>query len=219
MKAVAYTRVSSINQAREDADGLPRQRLAIEKYAAEDGYEIVQWFEEKGVSGRTDWCDRPEWMKMLEALNGTRTIIVERLDRLARDLFVQEFALRELKKRGVQLLTAAGEDTNDEDPTRVLIRQILGSVFQFERSLLVLKLRGARQRKKAATGRCEGRLPYGSRPGELNQVDFMMSLKDAGGTATEIARQMNSDGVPTRTGKPWHPWVVNRILRQHGVGR
>jgi hypothetical protein len=38
-----------------------------------------------------------------------------------------------------------------------MIRQILGSVSQFEKAMLVAKLKGARDRKKAVTGKCGGR--------------------------------------------------------------
>jgi hypothetical protein len=41
-----------------------------------------------------------------------------------------------------------------------MIRQILGSVSQFEKAMLVAKLRGARERKKAITGKCGGRMSY-----------------------------------------------------------
>lgn len=214
-KAFGYLRVSGMAQV--DGDGFERQRLAIEKYAQANGYEVVRWFEEKGVSGKAEWDDRPAWVEMIAALNGTRTIIVERLDRLARELFIQEFALRELKKRDVQLLTAAGEDTSDGDPTRTLIRQILGSVFQFERTLLVMKLRGARQRKKAATGRCEGRIPFGMKPDETSVHGLIGQWTEQGLNPTDISRSLNQNGLKTRYGKPWRPWTVNRIVRQIGA--
>ena len=45
------------------------------------------------------------------------------------------------------MLTADGADLTsaDGDPTRTLIRQVLGAVAQFEKSVIVLKLRAARE--------------------------------------------------------------------------
>lgn len=43
---------------------------------------------------------------------------------------------------------------------------MMGAVAQYEKSQIVLKLRGARLRKKAKTGRCEGRKPFGYYEGE-----------------------------------------------------
>jgi hypothetical protein len=39
------------------------------------------------------------------------------------------------------------------------VRQILGAVSQFEKAGLVAKLKGARDRKRAATGRCRKAVP------------------------------------------------------------
>ena len=47
----------------------------------------------------------------------------------------------------------------DETPTAVMVRQILGAVSEFEKVSLVQKLRKTRERKRAETGRCEGRMP------------------------------------------------------------
>jgi DNA invertase Pin-like site-specific DNA recombinase len=51
-------------------------------------------------------------------------------------------------------------DLCSDDPTRTLMRQVLGAFFEYERSMIVSKLRSARQRMKARTGRCEGRVRW-----------------------------------------------------------
>jgi hypothetical protein len=53
---------------------------------------------------------------------------------------------------------------------RPSFRQVLGAVAQFEKAVIVSKLKAARVRKRRATGRCEGRKPYGTRPGEADVV-------------------------------------------------
>ena len=45
----------------------------------------------------------------------------------------------------------------DDGPTSIQIRQILGAMAQFEKAMLVAKLKGARDRKKRLTGKCGGR--------------------------------------------------------------
>ena len=84
---------------------------------------------------------------MLERLlsNGARTIVVETANRFARDLMVQEVGYAMLKERGIELIAADKPDAFlDDTPTATLIRQVLGAVSQFEKAMLVLKLRGAR---------------------------------------------------------------------------
>jgi hypothetical protein len=87
----------------------------------------------------------------------------------ARDLLVSEVILGQFRDLNVRVVAAdSGTDLTaaDEDPTRVLIRQMLGAVSQFEKSVIVAKLRAARTCRRRATGRCEGRKRFGEPPGE-----------------------------------------------------
>jgi DNA invertase Pin-like site-specific DNA recombinase len=98
------------------------------------------------------------------------------------------------------------------DPTRILVRQMMGAVAQYEKSQIVLKLRGARMRKRAKEGRCEGRKPYGYYDGESTTLERLKALRADGLGFDRIAARMNVEQIPTRTGRPWHGVVVNRIL-------
>jgi DNA invertase Pin-like site-specific DNA recombinase len=70
---------------------------------------------------------------------------------------VQESAIADLKRNGFTLVSIAEPDLMASDPTRVLMRQLMGAVAQYGKSQIVAELRGARMRKKAT----EGRKPYG----------------------------------------------------------
>jgi DNA invertase Pin-like site-specific DNA recombinase len=211
-QAFAYIRVSGRGQL--DGDGFPRQREAIERYAKANGVHIVGWFEERAVCGATEWENRPAWSEMVFQLNGVRTIIIERLDRLARELFIQEYILRDLKQRGVRLVSAMEPDL-DSDPGRVLFRQMMGAIAQYDRTMVVLKLRAARRRMKASKGSCEGRKPYGSRPGENATIDRIRALRASGQPYDAIAATLNTESVPTRVpGRRWFGSTVAKILRR-----
>lgn len=60
---------------------------------------IVKVFREEGVCGATDLENRPALMALLEALvaNGTKLVLIEKPDRLARDLMVQEAIIGDLR--------------------------------------------------------------------------------------------------------------------------
>jgi DNA invertase Pin-like site-specific DNA recombinase len=78
-------------------------------------------------------------------------VMVEDASRFAPDLVAQELGLLLLIKRDVRVLTANGDDLRDTtDPSRVMMRQIAGSFAQFEKSRLVTKLRGARERSRVS---------------------------------------------------------------------
>ena len=158
--------------------------------------------------------DRPAWSALMTALhsNGVRTVIVERLDRLARDLMVQETTIADLQRHGFTLVSVQEPDLMASDPARIAFRQMMGIFAQYDKSQIVLKLRGARMRKRAAEGRCEGRKPFGHYDGEQAAIERMKALRAEGTGFDRIAAQLNAEGIPTRTGKPWHGVVVNRIL-------
>lgn len=211
-EAFGYCRVSGKGQL--DGDGMERQRIAIDTYSVKSNIKIVAWYEEKGVCGATEWEDRPAWSNMVESLNGVRTIVVERLDRLARELMIQEYILRDLKKRGVVLLTAAEEDTSDADPTRVMFRQILGAIAQYDRTMTVRKLAGARRRMRERTGKCEGPKFYGEdplRPHEKEIAALIRTLRNNGDTLDSIAERLNTQGIKPRRGLRWYGSAVNYI--------
>jgi DNA invertase Pin-like site-specific DNA recombinase len=211
-KAYAYLRVSGKGQVK--GDGFPRQLQAIKNYSTEHDIKIVQVFREEGVSGAKESMDRPAWAAMIMALlgNGVKTIVIEKLDRLARDLMVQEATIADLQKNGFTLISVAEPDLMANDPTRILMRQLMGAVAQYDKSQIVLKLRGARMRKRSAEGRCEGRKPFGRDEAEQGAIERMKALRAEGLAFDRIAEQLNAKGVPTRTGKRWHGVVINRIL-------
>src|SRR4051794_36914644 len=160
--AVAYYRTSSAANVGTDKDTVQRQRDAVTAYAKAHGMEIVREFYDAAVSGGDPIDQRPGFVKLLEYVhgNGARTILVENASRFARDLAVQLAGHDLLKARGIDLVPVdAPEHFTDETPTAVMVRQILGAVAQFEKAGLVQKLRHARERKRAETGRCEGRKP------------------------------------------------------------
>ena len=164
-EAFSYLRVSGKGQV--DGHGFPRQQDAVRRYAKAHRLTIAHEFREP-VSGARDGFDRPGLTDLFVAVksDGVKTVLVERSDRLARDLMVGEVILAEFRKFNVQVIAAdSGIDLTvaDDDPTRVLIRQVLGAVAQFEKSAIVQKLRAARERIRRQGDKCEGRKPRGLR--------------------------------------------------------
>jgi DNA invertase Pin-like site-specific DNA recombinase len=221
--AVAYMRCSGLGQ--NDGDTWERQQASVRKYATAHGLTVADgdWFRDVGVSGTKDMGDRPGLAALLDRVesNGVRVVLVENATRLARDLMVSEVILSQLRDAGCRVISCDSGtdliDESDDDPTRRLIRQVLGAVAEFDRRVTVLKLRAARERIRRRAGRCEGRKPYGSRPGEAAVVARIRELhrKPHGRprrSLQEIADALNADNVPTRTGKPWSKGTIHGII-------
>lgn len=219
-KAVAYLRVSGVGQV--EGDGFKRQLDVIRRHAQAQGIELVGDYRDEGVSGSKESIDRPGLYDMLVRLksNGVRCVLVERADRLARDLVVGEVILADMRREGIKVIEAeSGHDLTSgdhENPTAKLIRQVLGCVSEFDKDSIVLKLRASRVRMRRELGRCEGRKAYGARPGEAEAVERIRQLrrKHHGErlSCAKIAEALNVEGVPTRYGKPWRAGTVHSVL-------
>lgn len=224
MKAYSYLRVSGRGQL--EGDGFDRQREKIRKWAKANGHTIVREFREEGVSGTTEAVNRPALTEMVAAAmdEGVSIVAVERADRLSRDLIVSELLLREWQKIGIQAFDAesntditAGDSSN---PTAKMIRQILAVMAEFDKCSIVLKMKAARDKIRAEKGRCEGRKPFGTLPGEDEAIARIRALrrkpvgKDKRLSFAKIAATLNEEGFPTRGGGPWGASSVQAIMRR-----
>lgn len=212
VKAVTYLRVSGTSQI--DGDGFPRQREVCATYAKASRVRIVDEFRDEACSGCTDADAREGFAAMVERIagNGVRLVLVERSDRLARDLIVSETLLATLRNLGMRVVEAcSGVDLTDtSDPSRILIRQVLGAVAEYNKREIVGKLAKARARIRGAQGRCEGRKPFGTREGEAETLKRIAQLR--GKPLRSIAAQLDAEGRATRSGRPWSAEAVRLIL-------
>jgi DNA invertase Pin-like site-specific DNA recombinase len=188
--------------------------------------QLVTIYYEEGVSGTLDTAFRPAlsaiFSKIAELSPGEPRpiVIVEKADRIARDLIVGELILRQFREAGVRVIEAEGGNdltTGTDNPTATLIRQILSAVAEFEKSSLVNKLRAARERVKKETGRCGGRQPYGHTEAERATVHRMRLLQAEGKSTRQVALRLNELGYLTRANAPWTHGAVAKILNNSKV--
>ena len=115
IKAVAYFRTSSAANVGEGKDTLPRQRDAVEAYAASAGITLVRSFYDAGISGDTVLEQRPDYAEMLLFMEreDINTILVESADRWSRSVMVQELGVLLMQRVGVTVLTASFQPLAD----------------------------------------------------------------------------------------------------------
>lgn len=224
MRIFGYVRVSSKKQI--DGDGPERQWQAIAAFCKTHNLSSENIFSDS-ISGTVDGLDRPqlaELFRLVDARNETNTteieaIVVERMDRLARDLMVSEILLAECRKRNLKVFSADQGAMIDMaadggDPTRVLIRQIMGALSQWEKTMLVRKLKASRDRIRARGERCEGVKPYGHTVGERKVIEVAQALRRDTPhlTLNTIAAYLNAGGLKTRKGLQWTKDNVKKTL-------
>jgi DNA invertase Pin-like site-specific DNA recombinase len=219
--ALAYLRTSSKTNVGEDKDSDKRQMAAIRAYARHAGYEIVlPPYYDAAITGADAIDARPGFAAMLQYLadhQEIRTILVETASRFARDLMLQETGYHLLKTRGIDLIAVDSPESFVSDtPTAVLVRQVLGAISQFEKSMLVNKLRGARARKKAAAGKCEGRKSHAELRPEVVKLARSLRYENR---RLRIRRSYRQIAVAlavakhySASGKPFGPSAIKSML-------
>ncbi len=218
-KAYHYRRVSGKSQL--DGDGFTRQLTVCQAYADTNGIQIDRAFDEKAISGTKDSFDRIALPLLFEALtvnSDVKLVLVETPSRIARDLMISEVILGEFRKLGVKVISCeCGTELTvaDDDVTKKLIRQVLGAVSEWEKSMLVAKLAMARVRIRNSGVRCEGRKPYGINDDEKAIVARIIDLKASGVNPATIATTLNADCIKPRAGNCWYPKQIYRILERH----
>jgi DNA invertase Pin-like site-specific DNA recombinase len=228
MRVVAYIRVSSARQ--RERYGPDVQRGEIRDWASRHGHRIIAWHTDV-IGGASELDSRDGWLMAAEAVKSGKAegVVVARIDRLARDVMVQEYLLRNLSQFGGVVLSARDSETEmltgeANDPSRKLIRTILGAVSEYDREMTVTRLAAARRAKAARGGYAHGTVPYGYRsrggvllpvPAEQRTLTRMCQFAADGMTPTAIAAQLNTEAVPTRRGAAWSHVTVTRILKRN----
>ena len=229
---VIYARTSTHNGA--GGDSLDAQEEACRAWAAANHHEIVGVHRDQALSGGLGIEDRPGLAAAIVALEQAAAdgIVVHRIDRLARELHVQEVALAHAWGVGghVAVYEAAegGEVRRDDpnDPHRRFLRQVMGAAAELERGLIKARLHGGRRRKARAGGFIGGRTlhpKYGyvlvegmyEEVGEEQAViKRIIGLREEGATWAAIASALAEDGAPPPCGAAWYPATARRICRR-----
>lgn len=223
-KIIGYCRVSTDNQ--KDEGTIDIQRQALKEYAELKDYELVKTFDDEGVSGGLE--DRAGLAEMFSFLEDkenkeVEAVLIFKLDRLARDLYIQEHLIKKLESLGKGIISTKEADLDSDDPMRKAFRQFMGIVSELEKAFITMRLSGGRISKIKTKSLYAGggvALGYTSKDKDLvideKQAEtikriFKMKRHQRKGLR-EIARVLNEQGIPTARGGEWHAGTIKYIL-------
>jgi len=86
------------------------------------------------------------------------------------------------------------------------------TLSDFGYELRVSQLRKARERSKAADGKCEGKKPYGHYPEERPTLEEILRMRHSGLRTDHIATDLNRRGMLARSGKPWRGATLRKMV-------
>jgi DNA invertase Pin-like site-specific DNA recombinase len=232
MAIIAYLRVSHEEQAASGL-GLDAQLESITRVIGTPS----RVFRDEGISGSKP--NRPGMLAALDCLQEGDTLAIAKLDRLARDLMLSCWIDKEAKKRGARIVSSSGEGTEDDSPSSVLMRQIVQSFAEYEKSIIGARTAAALAQKRAKREKTGGLTPFGftamppnpteaaaailrgttapqtliPNPAEMNALDIIKQMHNQKKSLRKICAELESRGIPTKTGKTtWHPQVIKQVL-------
>ena len=126
-----YMRVSTEDQAREGFS-LPEQKERLEAYCKFNGYKIVEYYTDAGISAKTG-NHRPEYDRMLEdgKQGKINMIIALKLDRITRSTRDWETLMDYLEKYNINI-AFVNDDINTTTANGKMVSRIMMSVSQNE---------------------------------------------------------------------------------------
>lgn len=222
MKIIGYIRVSTDQQS-ESGLGSEAQKRAIEDYAAKRGLSIAGFYQDEGISGSLSLDKRPGILDAINNLEKGDLLAIAKRDRLGRDPFIVAMIEAAIERKGGQIISAAGEGTDNDDPSSILMRRIIDAFAEYERLIIKARTRAALQIKKDK-GQRVGHIPFGYQLSQdgihlehnkneqsiLKQINI---LQNKGYSIREIAIKMNSNQLFNRNGTPWNHASIFRILK------
>lgn len=232
IKAVAYARVSSKEQAEKELS-IPAQLEAIRNYCKQKGWKLVHEYIDAGKSAKTD--ERPEFQRMVAMAKrpnrGFDAIIVHKIDRFSRNRDDHVIYKALLKKLGVTVYSLT-EQADPETPHGFLLEGIMEVISEFyNMNLKTETMKGMRENAKRGYHN-GGAAPYGYRTdavkaangrtktvwilGPDNEVITVRRIYDLYVHQNKgykaIVSILNAEGVPSPGGKLWSWSTIWHIL-------
>ena len=217
MNAVIYARFSSSAQREESIE---QQINVCTAYAEREGYNVIQTYSDRALTGRTD--KRPQFLQMIKDAKkgGFCAILVYALDRFSRDKYDSARYKHELRACGVRVVSAT--EPIADNPSGILIESVFEGLAQYYSAELAQKIRRGNE-DNAKKCLASGSIPFGFRrshdghyeimPEEADIVREIFRRVDSGESYADICRDLNARGIKTRHGSSWNRSSFNTILR------
>lgn len=232
-RAALYLRVSTDEQAASGL-GLDAQRHACQAWAEREGREVIGEFADDGVSGAAPLDKRPGLLNALAALEPGDVFLVAKRDRLGRDALVIAMTEAAINRKGARVVSAAGEGTESDDPSAVLMRRMVDAFAEYERLIIKSRTKSALAAKQRRGDRV-GSVPFGmsvfddgrrskkgnlpvalvTDPAEAATLADVRAWHAAGWSLRRICRELDARGVrPKKGGAAWSPASVLKLVRR-----
>jgi len=221
MAAIIYQRCSTEDQA-DTRNGLNAQADACARWATSQGMTVAATFADEGISGAAGIEKRPGLMAAINALESGDVLLVSKRDRLGRDPLVVAMIEATVARAGARIASTAGEGTESDDPSSILMRRMVDAFAEYERLIIKARTKAALGAKKARN-ELVGSITYGkalaadgktllANRAEQKVIEKARALKATGMSLRGISTALAAEGLLARNGKPFLAPQVQRMV-------
>ena len=222
MPIYSYMRLST--DEKKQSNSFDIQRQVIDSFAKENHLEpIIKYYKDTMSGAKLD--QRTGLMELLNTIKKDDKVIVQKLDRLSRDVMQTGWIRTEIARKGVELVIVdSNGDSND--PMANLMEQIVTAFADYERQMIKSRIQATMTLKKARGEKLGGAVPYGYdviddgiNPKQLIKnieeqkvIASIKRYKKKGLSLGVIATMLNDKGIKTKNNKVFQSMQVKRIL-------
>jgi site-specific DNA recombinase len=222
MKVIGYVRVSSVTQRKKN-NSIPLQKKKIEEYCKLNDYELLEIYEDDGISGMSI-DKRLGYRNMLQYLkdNNVDGMVVWSLSRLGRRMKDVVELMDYLNNNEINFFSIK-ENLSNSDKVGSLIMNILSSVNEFEVEMIRQRIKDVKRNKKE-NGEVYGRLMYGynNQNGKLivneeerKTIKRIKNLRSRKWSWRRISNKLNEDGILSKEGNRWYDGSLYNMMRMY----
>jgi len=215
-KCVFYGRYSSVMQNEQSIEG---QLHVAEKYASENGYDIIGHYIDRAISGTSD--KRPEFQRMIsDSSRGEfEAVLVYKLDRFARNRYDSAIYKKKLRDNGIRVISATEAIT--DSPEGIIMEGILEAMDEYYSAELGRKMRRGKEESMKKGKFVNSVCPYG-----YKVVDHRLAIDEErapiameifrryaeGETQQAIVDSLNSRGLVNSVGRRWNTMNLSHMF-------
>lgn len=217
-----YIRVSTAKQ-KDEGYSLDAQRERLVAFCVSQEWQVSEdhIYTDAGISGKgTEKRDAFNAMMQAAETGIVRRIVTMKLDRLARN--VRDFLLLvdRLQAWGCDLVIVK-ESFDTSTPHGKFALTMFAAMAELEAATITERVMSGKRQKASKGGYNGSRAPLGydfkkaagfSSNEDAPTVRKIFKAFNTGFSLTDIARLLNSDGIPTSRGGRWHAATVRYIL-------
>ena len=225
-RCAIYTRVSTIEQVK-DGFGLDFQARNCRAMSVVKGWDIVEIYEDKGISGTKRPKDRPGLKRLIQDAQDGKfdALIFYRLDRIGRNSSIVVTIITYLSRWGISIVSCQ-ENIDTSTPAGIFVLKLFSNLAELEKENINTKLKEGAERRREKDGEVGGILPYGYRrinnkialnPEQVEIIRYIFGERLKGVKLLDIANNLNDKNVVSPKGSLWYKSTVSSIISKKEI--